>query len=145
MDFAVSKGYSVVNYDRLGFGKSWDGISGYQVQGPVQVALLEQLVMAIRSGKISTPPSKVVLVGHSLGSIISNAVLNSNPNLVDGAILTGIAYYGVSGQVATEVKQLRLASVANPAKWGDRDSGFLTWVDIYSNIEGYVYTCSAKA
>lgn len=69
---------------------------------------------------------------------MSNAVLRSNPGLVDAAVLTGVSYYGANGVPSVQAKQLRLASLQNPTKWGKLDGGWSTWVDLYSNIEGYV-------
>lgn len=103
----------------------------------MQASILEKLVQIIRSRKFSSPASKIVLVGHSLGSIISNVVLRSNPELVDAAVLTGIAYAGVDNSPSFQAKQIRLARLQNPAKWGGLDGGYMTWVDRSANIEGY--------
>jgi pimeloyl-ACP methyl ester carboxylesterase len=83
-------------------------------------------------------PKKVVLVGHSFGSILSNAVLATNPGLVDGAILTGIGYDIPDTSVSFEAWQPRLASLQSPARWRQLDGGYITWVDIYANINTYV-------
>jgi pimeloyl-ACP methyl ester carboxylesterase len=107
----------------------------------MQASIVGKLVTLIRSGKFCSPPSKVVLLGHSLGSAISNAVLRSDPGLVDAAVLTGIAYYGIDSVPSLEAKQLRLAKLQNPAKWSKFDGGYSTWVDIFANIEGYDFHC----
>jgi hypothetical protein len=58
----------------------------------MQTSILTELVKLVRSDKFSSPASKVVHLGHSLGSVVCNAVLNSAPELGDAALLTGIAY-----------------------------------------------------
>jgi pimeloyl-ACP methyl ester carboxylesterase len=78
-----------------------------------------------------------VLLGHSLGSGVSQAVLRDAPELVDGALLTGIAYWaiGASGTIGETAKQNRIARLQNPAKWSHLDTGYTTWVDLFSYIE----------
>ena len=66
---------------------------GYACQMSQQIPILEELVSAIRSGQIHSPtrqkPSKVVLIGHSYGSGITNAVMRNSPKIADAAILAG--------------------------------------------------------
>jgi pimeloyl-ACP methyl ester carboxylesterase len=53
------------------------------------------LATAVKSGNytgsIGTPKS-LVLVGHSFGSAITNAVVRTSPTLADGLILTGWSF-----------------------------------------------------
>jgi alpha-beta hydrolase superfamily lysophospholipase len=111
-------------------------VSGYVTQISNQAAIITELVKLIRSGTFSSPPSKVVLLGHSLGSVLSNVVLNTDPELVDAALPTGTAYEA-SGSVSDQAKQLRLANLYEPEKFSKWDGGYTVWVDIYSNIEVY--------
>lgn len=78
-----------------------------------------------------------MLVGHSLGSAISNAAIAIHPELIDAAIITGGSYYGANSAVSLAAKELRLANKARP-EWADLDGGWITWVDVYANIEGCV-------
>ncbi|EPE35617.1 alpha/beta-Hydrolase [Glarea lozoyensis ATCC 20868] len=132
VDHAISKGYSIFYYDRLGIGKS-SSISGYVAQVSVQVAVLKQIVTQVKAGKLCATTKKVVLVGHSFGSVVSNVLLTSSPQLVDGVVLTGIGYDVPDTAVAFESWQPRLARLQNPRKWGSLDGGYMTWVDIWSN------------
>ncbi len=75
-------------------------------------------------------------MGHSLGSAFSNSVLNSDPGLVDAAVLTGIAYNVSNMGPWGEAKQMRLAKLQNPNRFGHLDGGWTVWVDIFANIEG---------
>ncbi|PMD26058.1 alpha/beta-hydrolase [Hyaloscypha hepaticicola] len=142
VDFAVSKGYSVFYYDRVGAGES-SLLSGYVAQIPINVGVLEQLTNYIRSGSLSLAgnkykPNKIVLLGHSVGSIISNALLVTNPTIADGAVLTG--WSPNSGLLAAipcifAGIQAKIAKTVNPARWGAYDNGWFTVIDIYAYIE----------
>ncbi|KEF53280.1 uncharacterized protein A1O9_10728 [Exophiala aquamarina CBS 119918] len=134
VDYAISQGHSIFYYDRLGTGKS-DIISGYVAQISMQASILAELIPLVRSGKFSSPPSKLVLLGHSLGSVVSNTVLNSHPEMVDATILTGIAY-NTSSTIPNQAKQLRLAKLQNPTKWETLD-GYAVWMHIYSNNQDF--------
>jgi pimeloyl-ACP methyl ester carboxylesterase len=103
-------------------------------QVSIQVAALEQLVGLIRAGKFSSAPKKIALVGHSFGSVLSNALLVSNPDLVDGAVLTGIGYAVPDTSVAFEAWQPRLAQLQSPGQWRHLDGGYITWIDIFANV-----------
>lgn len=86
----------------------------------MQACILDELIPLVRSSKFSSSPSKIVLLGHSFGSVVSNAVLSSHPEMVDAAILTGIAY-NASSTIPNQTKQLRLAKLREPAKWRNLD------------------------
>lgn len=111
-------------------------ISGYVLQASIQGAIIAELAKVIRAGQLGTPVSKIALVGHSLGSVFSNIALHSNSNLVDAAVLTGIAYNNTTKGVSDQAKQNRLAKLQEPLKWGHLDGGWNTWIDVFSNIEG---------
>ena len=155
VDFAISHGYSVFFYDRLGVSgssvfvshlsfsgnpqlMSMYSVSGYVNQVSLQVAVLAKLVDQIRAGTFSSKPKNVVLIGHSFGSVISNTLLVSNPGLVDGAVLTGISYKVPDTSVAFEAWQPRLARLQSPGRWRQLDGGYTTWVDIFANVNVYV-------
>ncbi|KAK3291495.1 Alpha/beta hydrolase family-domain-containing protein [Chaetomium fimeti] len=143
VEAALSEGYSIFTYDRLGTGKS-DKPDGYDiVQLNVQVEILRQLTQLARSGKlVSTSkklsncttntrltkykPSKVVHVGHSLGSLVSVGLITNYPTESDGLIATGFLITNVplSGlNVATW--GFELARENDPALFRDRGSGYL--------------------
>lgn len=110
-------------------------MSGYTTQASIHTALIQEISKLLRSDKFGAPASKIALVGHSMGSVYSNAALNSGPELVDAAILTGIAYNITTKGVADQAKQSRLANLDKSNKWSTLDGGWTVWVDIYSNIE----------
>jgi len=115
-------------------------VSGYVSQISNQAAIVSELVKLIRSGAFSSPPSKVVLLGHSLGSVISNIAIHNDPELVDAALLTGLAYgatSGAIGPVSYQAKQNRVANLYQPERFGKLDGAYAVWADIYSAIELY--------
>ncbi|KIW76265.1 hypothetical protein Z517_11011 [Fonsecaea pedrosoi CBS 271.37] len=132
VEYAVARGYSIFYYDRVGLGES-QSVSGYVAQTSIHTAVVKELVKVIRSGKFGHPPSKVALVGHSLGSAYSNGVLNSDPDLVDAAVLTGFAYNVVPPSGGTTL----LAKLEDPFRFGGLDGGWTTWADVYSNIQSF--------
>ncbi|KAF2816638.1 alpha/beta-hydrolase [Mytilinidion resinicola] len=144
VDFALDKGYSVFFYDRLGVGKS-QIVSGYVNQGSIQLALLERLVELVRAGKYTGSigkPKNIVLVGHSFGSFLSNAVISDQRNLVDGVVLTGIAYANATDLATAdsgwglEAFAARIAKFQDK-KWSNRDTGYLNFGDIYGHVNGF--------
>ncbi|KAI9721798.1 MAG: hypothetical protein M1812_002133 [Candelaria pacifica] len=142
-DYAVDRGYSVFLYDRLGVGAS-EKISGYVNQPSIQSAILGELTKLVRNGEYTGnvgKPNAVVLVGHSFGSYISNSLMVSNPTIADAAILTGIAYgspndFGTNPFLALGS---RIASTQSPSKFSDRDTGYVTWTDVYTNAEAFFH------
>ncbi|KAE9366363.1 hypothetical protein N431DRAFT_472908 [Stipitochalara longipes BDJ] len=138
VDYAISQGYSVFFYDRLGTGES-SKVSGYEVpQSLTQLAILQQLTTLLRSGKytgdINGKPSKIAHVGHSFGSFISNALIATTPHLSDAAILTGIGYADLASGTFVEAFALRIATLQAPGKWPGRDNEYLTWADTAANV-----------
>jgi pimeloyl-ACP methyl ester carboxylesterase len=90
VDTAISRGYTTFNIDRIGSGKSAkpDGLLN-TVDSAVYT--VHQVVQALRSGTFGTRFDRVVLVGHSLGSLIAIGEASLYQN-VDGVILTGLTH-----------------------------------------------------
>jgi pimeloyl-ACP methyl ester carboxylesterase len=66
-------------------------------------------------------PQSIILIGHSFGSFISNALLRIDPSAADAAILTGLAYVNNATNYALVLEALnpRIASTQNPASTPD--------------------------
>ncbi|KAL5324233.1 hypothetical protein ACEPPN_008777 [Leptodophora sp. 'Broadleaf-Isolate-01'] len=141
VDFAVSQGYSVFFYDRLGTGKS-SMVSGYDVpQSTTQLAILQQLTSLLRNGNYTGAfgkPSKLVHIGHSYGSQLSNGLIATTPGLSDGAILTGLSYGVTSGSFLKEWG-FRIAELQAPGKWPGRDNNYVTGVDACGNAATFFH------
>jgi len=133
---AAALGYSVLFYDRLGVGLSSKPDPYTTIQVPVELAILTSLTTLLRSGKISPKipiPAKVVHVGHSYGSQLSNALVASRPELSDGVILTAYSHNTTWQRWFQIATAWHLASENQPARFGNISSGFLTWGDKFSN------------
>jgi hypothetical protein len=99
------------------------------------LAILQQLTTLLRSGKRTGTlgtPLKIVHLGHSLESYLTNALIATTLALPDAAILTGTAYGENSGPFP-EAFGLRIATELTPGRWNGRDNGYLTWVDAFAN------------
>jgi len=134
VDWAVSRGYSVLYYDRLGVGLS-SRVSGYVAQLSNQVAILAEISRVVKEGRYVGDlgkPEAVVLVGHSFGSAVSLNTVAQYPSLVDGVVLTGFSlnetYTNLLGFI--EEVGLRIAADQDGARWGGLDTvGFLFFDD----------------
>jgi pimeloyl-ACP methyl ester carboxylesterase len=110
-------------------------LSGFTNQAAIQVNIHDQIAREIRAGKYTGTigvPKKIVFVGHSYGSAISAATIAGAPGIADGAVLTGLAF-AQNFATVTEAMTPRMASIQDK-KWKDLDAGYLSWVDIYANI-----------
>ncbi|KAK8016855.1 hypothetical protein PG993_015044 [Apiospora rasikravindrae] len=136
-EYAVSKGYSVFMYDRVGTGKS-SRVSGYtESQSSNHLAILASLTKSVRSGQYTGnlgQPSKVVHVGHSFGSILTHTLVEQDPTLSDGIILTGTGYNETAFPSFFEGARLNIANTVSPGKYRGLDSGYLAFADIYGNV-----------
>ncbi|KAL9528606.1 hypothetical protein SMMN14_07957 [Sphaerulina musiva] len=114
VDVAAQYNHATFFYDRLGVGKSDtpDGLN--VVQAPLEVEIAHQLIQMLRAGKFGHF-SKVVGVGHSFGSIITQAITSQYPADLDAAVLTG--FTGNSSAVAPFLLSLNLALASNNAPY----------------------------
>lgn len=88
-------------------------------------------------------PSKIVHIGHSYGSQLSNGLIATTPGLSDGAILTGIAYGKTSGSFLKEWG-FRIAAQQAPGKWPGVDNNYITGVDGYANSATFFHGDSSS-
>ena len=140
VDSALAAGYAVVNYDRLGSGLS-SLPNGYDdLQTPLQAEVLYGLTLMALDGtlvsksevtsgnaSISYQPSKIVHIGHSYGSIITNYFLGRYGKMSSGAILTGFLLSNESASLKLEVGDLAYAPDYNPERYGNRTAGYLAF------------------
>jgi pimeloyl-ACP methyl ester carboxylesterase len=89
VQWAYDRGIATLNIDRLGCGDS-SCPPGKALTVPANAAAVSQIVAQIRRHGIKGMSfSKIVLVGHSLGSLTS-AYAQGTDNCADGVVLTGI-------------------------------------------------------
>jgi len=88
VESATNAGYATLNLDRLGVGLS-DHPAAALITLPSHAYVIHQLVQSLRAGAFQgTPFAKVVLVGHSLGTLISWTEASTYAD-VDGVIASG--------------------------------------------------------
>ncbi|KAF2187680.1 alpha/beta-hydrolase [Zopfia rhizophila CBS 207.26] len=145
VDYALANGYSVFYYDRLGTGKS-EKQSGYENQASIQTGLIAKLTQAIRNGTYTSSihAEKIILVGHSFGSFTSNALIAVEPDIADGAVLTGIGYANSTDLASVAIAWLpsafasRIASTLSP-HYSSLDTGYVGFGDIYAHAETFFH------
>lgn len=150
VDAMISKGYSLLAYDRIGTGGS-DKPDAYDiVQIPTDVEILAGLTKIARSGNLITSskiistttygdfethskiqnyqPTKIIHVGHAYGSFMM-ALMYQNPayaHLVDGALMTGL--YINTVMLANPLTVLNynhaFAKEQDPFRFADWGSGY---------------------
>ncbi|KAI5854470.1 hypothetical protein BZA05DRAFT_335325 [Tricharina praecox] len=136
VDAAIQRGYSTFIYDRITTGGSSKPDAYLEVQVSVELAILKSLTEHLRAGvlpgggsKLLTAPGRVVHVGHSLGSILTNVLVATWPALSDGVILTGFAHsFTLSEFVAAQLAfSSQLARLASPRRFAALGDGYLAW------------------
>jgi pimeloyl-ACP methyl ester carboxylesterase len=133
---ATAAGYATFFYDRIGTGLSSHPDPYTIVQVPTELAILVELTKLLKDGKISPKipkPKKVVHVGHSYGSMLTNGLVASFPDLSDGIILTGFSHVYTYQRWFAISTGFHLARENQPAKFGNLSTGYLTWGDLYYN------------
>ncbi|KAK9482641.1 Alpha/Beta hydrolase protein [Lipomyces starkeyi] len=132
VQYAIGQGYSVFFYDRLGTGAS-DKVSGFDNSIFKAISVLQSISKLIRK------PNKIAVIGFSFGSYTTHGAIAMDPSMADAVILTGIGFnltgINVNGLLPSFVP--RVASLQNSALYGDRDPGYVTWVDKYTQIWNY--------
>ena len=95
-------GYATLNLDLLGIGDSGHPNSAL-VSLVNQVDVVNQIIQALRSGQVGgTAFQKVVLVGHSNGSLISFTTAGLHQN-VDALVATGASHLPNLGNLLTRI------------------------------------------
>jgi pimeloyl-ACP methyl ester carboxylesterase len=89
---ATKRGYVTFNLDRIGNGAS-DHPEGNLVDVDADAFVVHQVVHALRAGQVASQSfEKVIVVGHSLGSMTTINYAGSYPGEADGIILTGFLH-----------------------------------------------------
>ncbi|KAF5005274.1 hypothetical protein FDECE_8260 [Fusarium decemcellulare] len=128
---AISQGYSVWFYDRLGNGES-EKVSGFTNQLRKHKAILVQLASMVKSGQYTGnfgKPDKLAVMGFSFGSYITHFTVAENPDIADAAILTAINYNltGLNAKGLVRSFVPRVASLQNPRRFGTYSPGYFKY------------------
>ncbi|KAI1622053.1 Alpha/Beta hydrolase protein [Exophiala viscosa] len=134
---ATGAGYSTLSWNRLGHPPTTVANPYTQIQAPVELAVLAGLTTLVRAGNVTQVPvpQKVIHVGHSWGSILSNALAATAPTLSDGVVLTGYSHQVIFNALFIASTGLRFINQNQPARFPNStySTGFLTWPDKYAN------------
>jgi pimeloyl-ACP methyl ester carboxylesterase len=141
LDAAISKGYSVLMFDRIGTGKSELPDAYDIVQVATEVEILAQLTAMVRNGTllssakidsssnttISEPsPKTIVHVGHSYGSLLIYGLLFKYSDMSDAALLTGFLPNSTHlSDIKVAVFEHDFAPVSDSARFGQFPSGYI--------------------
>lgn len=109
---ANQAGTTTFAIDPLGTGASTKPLSAL-LTGAVQASAIHQVIHAARAGRLDgLAYQRVLLVGHSLGSLDSILTASTYAGDVDGVVLTGFTHYlSVAGLTDAFVGSLRPADL----------------------------------
>ncbi|KAL0937533.1 uncharacterized protein CTRU02_207264 [Colletotrichum truncatum] len=86
---AAAAGLATISYDRLGIGKSDIPDPLFEVNSMSTLEILHGLNSVVRSGGLGRHYNKIIGVGHSLGSAVTQTIPAKFPLDFDAIILTG--------------------------------------------------------
>ncbi|EJD50747.1 cytochrome P450 [Auricularia subglabra TFB-10046 SS5] len=126
---ANARGYPVLAYDRLGDGLSERPDGRTVVQTALEIAIGVQIVQRARAGTLHKSLQgfrKVVQVGHSLGSVVTNGVIAKDPGALDGIVLTSYTHTPSRTFDLVNVLGLEAARKAVPLRFGLLPESYMT-------------------
>lgn len=128
VDAAAQEGYATFSYDRLGTGKSQRPDPKQVVQAPLQVDLAHAIIQKLKAGEVgSIRFKKVVGIGHSLGSAVTQSVSSRFPDDFDAIVLTGhSAYQGGAGIGFASAAQQIANTLLDRTEFKDLPNGYFT-------------------
>lgn len=135
---AAAAGHSTLSYNRLGIAGSTLAEPFSEVQTLVELAILVEITGQARAGNIpgqQGTPSKVIHIGHSYGSILTNGLVASRPDLSDGIVLTGYSHLFDWQSHFAANSNFMIASLANPEAFpaSRYSTGYFTWPSKWAN------------
>jgi pimeloyl-ACP methyl ester carboxylesterase len=146
VDEAISRGYATFSYDRLGVGHSSKEDPINTVQAPLQLAIAHGLIRKLRNGQLGNISfANVVGVGHSFGSVITQAVSANYPDSFDIVVLTGYSLDSRGSPIFFNALNLAIASEVQPYRFGKLDSGYLVASGPVSNQIGFFHSTGFDA
>ncbi|KAK7699567.1 hypothetical protein SLS64_011520 [Diaporthe eres] len=127
VDAATAAGYATLSYDQLGVGISDHPDPIQVVQAASQVAVTHELVGLLRAGKLGGFHfDKVVGVGHSAGSTLTQAITTKFPKYFDAVILSGTSTSAASVALSMAAFNFVNANTDPSPKLRDLPAGYLT-------------------
>lgn len=142
IDVAVDQyGFSTLSIDRLGIGNSSIADPLSIIQLPAELSAIYELTMMLRHGRLPNIHqifSKIVHVGHSLGSILTYSLAAMYPTASDGLVLTAFSLYSAFIGPTFDIWASQLARNNQPKRFGDLPTGYLTWANASSNEKTFL-------
>ncbi|EME81785.1 uncharacterized protein MYCFIDRAFT_32930 [Pseudocercospora fijiensis CIRAD86] len=132
VDIAAQHGFATLYYDRLGVGESDTPDALNIVQAPLEVEIAHHLISMLKSGYFGLEFSKVVGVGHSFGSGITQGVTTQYPQDLNAAILTGFSLNTTGRNSFLAALNLEIASLNAPYRFASTPPGYLVSSTIVS-------------
>lgn len=134
----TNAGYSTLSYNRLGIYPSSIPDPYQYIQTLVELALLAGLTTLVRTNSIAgiPAPQRVIHVGHSFGSQLTQALAAAAPGLTDGIVLTGYSALAEYQPLFLASSSFHIAAENQPRRFNNSDynsTGFVTWPTKYSN------------
>jgi pimeloyl-ACP methyl ester carboxylesterase len=131
VDAVLEAGYSIFTYDRLTTGKSAHPDAYTEGQLDAEVEIVRSITEIIRSGGLpkhcnnAINWTKIIHVGHSLGSFITYTLTSLYPTLSDAAVLTGLVPSNESTSVKVSSQDFQYAPEVDPELFSDSSSGYI--------------------
>ena len=137
VSLATAAGHSTFSWNRLGIPPSTIADPNLEIQATVELDILVRLTKSVRAGTISglPAPRKLVHVGHSYGSQLTNALAAVEPGLSDGLVFTGYSHVNKYQGLFLASTTLQIANLNMPDRFPSStySNDFLTWPNAQSN------------
>ncbi|KAI1170440.1 Alpha/Beta hydrolase protein [Nemania sp. FL0916] len=127
VDVASAADYATLSYDQLGVGKSDHPDPIQVVQATSQVAVTHELVGLLRNAKLGGYHfDKIVGVGHSAGSTLTQGITTQYPKDFDAVILSGTSTSAASVPLTVAAFNFINANTDPAPQFKHLPAGFLT-------------------
>lgn len=141
VDAVTAAGQAAFSYDRVGVGKSDHPDPLQVVQGTLAVEIAHALAGLLRGKKGAANStrtfSKVIGVGHSAGSTVTQGVTTKYPETFDAIILTGTSTVATYVPLTLAGFDLQIAKEANASRFGRLPSGYWTQANSIGIQQGF--------
>ncbi|WP_166459420.1 alpha/beta hydrolase [Amycolatopsis pithecellobii] len=124
VDHMVSRGYATLNVDRIGNGRSTRPHST-RVDLDSNAFVIHQLVTALRDGSLGRPFERVVLAGHSYGTLVASRAAAVHGD-VDALILTSALHTTSPAGAAAMGGNIAAYAASQEPKFAHLDDGYKT-------------------
>lgn len=138
-DAAAKAGYATLSYDRLGLGASAHPDPIQVVQAPMEIEITHQIIQQLRNTRTfgDTRFEKVIGVGHSLGSELTNAITARHPQDLEAAVLTALSVDSAGQADFLSGLELVIARSNQPFRFSNLTNGYLIADSILFNQFGF--------